>query len=1047
MRPSTLAFTLALVSLAIADSIHVPLRRRNVGSAFSTSRIAAQADRVRSRYGYRRPSTALGRRAGQTVGIQTINQAADTAYLGTITVGTPGQTFNVALDTGSSDLWLAADTCSSCAGVPLFKTSSSSSLQQVTSSIGQAEDVTIPYGSGTVAGVIVRDTVSMGGFTVNPQEFLVVTETTQGVVDGVMSGIIGLAFQSLAYTGAIPFWQALVNGNQLASPVIALWLTRFIDAENPSDIEPGGTLTLGGTNSSLFTGSIEFQDLVGTSSPSTATYWLLEMTTLMVNDRSVAISTGTAAHSAIDSGTTLIGGPTDGVQNLYAAIPGSLALTGEMEGFFAFPCTTTVKVSISFGGTLWPISPDDMNLGRLDGDLCLGGIFDLGMVTSFTSSDGTPSWVIGDTFLKNVYSVFRSDPPSVGFAQLSNLAVGTDPASAPSSDLQSATRQPASIPFLSSPSSGVSTGPTASLKSGSDVSSTNPAVFFSSGSVSGPAASTASAGNSAVRCGIRPGLPVLDPAMFTMGSESVQESMGTASVAYEPVQATGQTSGELERRRHHNARAAISSLPYRWLWDGQSGQVDISHVSHHWRNVALSTPSLWTDVNASDNIPFDLVKAWIRRSQQACLSITVRSTNQRLLDLVSQEVRRTEDLTLRITPAGLPNLSWVQCPSSLKTLTVARDSGTPINLATEVVYKDFAKNVEARFPALTNIETEGFPFDFHQWRLPVTLTQLAVDIGEYPSTYTLDIILETFRHLPLLEGLRMARALPCTITSTPNTRLDSVPLPRLKILALFGHVIPCIRVLDCLEYPPSTKLNLQFEMSPETYHMFSSLSKYSPQDMHWSAVVFGHVEDVPWCPIQDYELTNSNLSPFVFRAWHDIASEEELIHMWPWCGSPDFQLCLVDEEETIPLDNALPLQDFLSSIPIIAQINYLSVICEDENPITPFHPIEAYRQAQAVEILNMYGHHAQKKLIWILQDSGTPFPNLREIRLDGVGLKASYSEFKMALRRRQQRQPLSKLILSYCHGIHAPQVEELQNIIPVEWDGGEDSDDESPSWY
>ena len=34
-------------------------------------------------------------------------------------------------------------------------------------------------------------------------------------------------------------------------------------------------------------------------------------------------------------------------------------------------------------------------------------------------SQGGPDWVIGDAFLKNVYSVFRFSPgPSIGFAQL-----------------------------------------------------------------------------------------------------------------------------------------------------------------------------------------------------------------------------------------------------------------------------------------------------------------------------------------------------------------------------------------------------------------------------------------------------------------------------------------------------------------------------------------------------------------------------------------------------------------------------------------------------
>lgn len=40
-------------------------------------------------------------------------------------------------------------------------------------------------------------------------------------------------------------------------------------------------------------------------------------------------------------------------------------------------------------------------------------------------STGGPSWIVGDTFLKNVYSVFRYDNPrAVGFAELSDIAKG-----------------------------------------------------------------------------------------------------------------------------------------------------------------------------------------------------------------------------------------------------------------------------------------------------------------------------------------------------------------------------------------------------------------------------------------------------------------------------------------------------------------------------------------------------------------------------------------------------------------------------------------------
>ena len=42
---------------------------------------------------------------------------------------------------------------------------------------------------------------------------------------------------------------------------------------------------------------------------------------------------------------------------------------------------------------------------------CVGGFFALD-----TSGTSAPPWIVGDTFLKNVYSVFRASPPSVGFA-------------------------------------------------------------------------------------------------------------------------------------------------------------------------------------------------------------------------------------------------------------------------------------------------------------------------------------------------------------------------------------------------------------------------------------------------------------------------------------------------------------------------------------------------------------------------------------------------------------------------------------------------------
>jgi hypothetical protein len=49
-----------------------------------------------------------------------------------------------------------------------------------------------------------------------------------------------------------------------------------------------------------------------------------------------AIDIGNQNLASIDTGTTLIGGPTAVVQAIWASVPNSVALTGNWTGFFSF---------------------------------------------------------------------------------------------------------------------------------------------------------------------------------------------------------------------------------------------------------------------------------------------------------------------------------------------------------------------------------------------------------------------------------------------------------------------------------------------------------------------------------------------------------------------------------------------------------------------------------------------------------------------------------------------------------------------------------------
>jgi cathepsin D len=171
----------------------------------------------------------------------------------------------------------------------------------------------------------------------------------------------------------------------------------------------------GFTNSSFYTGDIEYQSLVSQGS-----YWLLDISEITVQGNSISLTGGTSNYAAIDTGTTLVGGPSAAIASIYDQIPNSQAGSGNYDGYYFYPCDTDVTVTMAYGGSTWTISSADFMLTQLSQSQCLGAFF----VLDVQPGSSTPSWIVGDTFLKNVYSVFRYNPPSVGFASLSDYAKG-----------------------------------------------------------------------------------------------------------------------------------------------------------------------------------------------------------------------------------------------------------------------------------------------------------------------------------------------------------------------------------------------------------------------------------------------------------------------------------------------------------------------------------------------------------------------------------------------------------------------------------------------
>ncbi|KAG2141453.1 aspartic peptidase domain-containing protein [Suillus cothurnatus] len=337
------------------------------------------------------------------------------------------QNFNLILDTGASDFWVVTTSCTSCGSdIPEFNPSNSSTYKATSSNLE------LYYGSGSAQGVIVQDSVTFGSFELS-QEFLAVN-VTSGLIYNGLSGVMGLGFTSISTLQTTPFWEALYNANDLAEPFAA----------------PGGYAHSRRKNSSLYTGSIEYLNMTSPSS-----FWLL--TRSLYRARTIAVDP-LSGLASIDTSITLIGAPTPIAASIWAQVPGSTELTGNSQGLYAFPCDTNVTVRISFGGTNWAISPLDMNIGTVNeydptfsnasapSQMCVGAIFDVGIRNA-------PAWIIGATFLKNVYSVFRANPAAVGFAQLASGLSPSTGSPEPSPVVTGSTPSPSNTSASSSGSS------------------------------------------------------------------------------------------------------------------------------------------------------------------------------------------------------------------------------------------------------------------------------------------------------------------------------------------------------------------------------------------------------------------------------------------------------------------------------------------------------------------------------------------------------------------------------------------------------------------
>jgi len=317
-----------------------------------------------------------------------INDYENAQYYGEINLCTPGQSFEVIFDTGSSDLWVASVNCDdTCGRHAKYDASKSSSYIQ------NGTAFNIMYGSGPVSGYQSVDSLNMGGLVISQQEFAEVTDAGglgAAYKMGKFDGILGMAFPILSVNKVPTPFSNLVSQGLIDTAEFAFYLGN-------SRLDRG-ELTLGGTDPAHYTGDITWVPLLA------ATYWEITLDNLQINGESF-VGAG-ESKAIVDSGTSIMTGPSNEVQKIADAL-GAKAF---IEGEYLIACDYTLPdIEFTINGNVYSLAPVDYLIP--DGDICL-----LGLMALDISQPTGPLWILGDVFMRKYYTVFDTANERVGFA-------------------------------------------------------------------------------------------------------------------------------------------------------------------------------------------------------------------------------------------------------------------------------------------------------------------------------------------------------------------------------------------------------------------------------------------------------------------------------------------------------------------------------------------------------------------------------------------------------------------------------------------------------